>query len=160
MRLPEGLRHRIVYVCSNVIGNGRRRPVYFAAAAIEAPQPVVDARQPQDRQRQGRDEQQQPENDQADCARERRQYQPEARPGECEEKSEDDRNGGERRPQPLPQQAAARPPQCTREQTPRRLLVVWLLVQLAQKPAPPLWPRRISTTGQRNMRRTAGPRGY
>ena len=85
MRLPEGLRHRIVFVGSNVIGNGRRRPVDFPAAAIEAPQPVVDARQPQDRQRHGRDDQQQAESDKADRARERRQYQPKSRPGECEE---------------------------------------------------------------------------
>ena len=54
MRLPERLRHRIVAVGGNVVGDRRRRPVRFAAAAIEPAQPVIDARQPQDQQRQCR----------------------------------------------------------------------------------------------------------
>ena len=124
MRAPERLRHRIVLIGGDLVGDGRGRPVRLAAAAVEPAQAVRFAGQPQqqqrDRGRRGEDEEQ----DQPDGARQRRQHDPQTGPGQRQEQAERGRQRGQRRPQPLPQQTAARALQRPRQHRPPRLLAM------------------------------------
>jgi hypothetical protein len=86
------------------------------AVAIEAPQPIHAARQPYHQERRkGRGRQQEEEAD-TDGAAERRQHQPDAKPGDRQEQPDRGRERGERRPQTLPQDRQARPLQSAGQQ--------------------------------------------
>src|SRR5262245_4744140 len=116
MRLPERLRHRVISVGSDAVGNRRRRTVRFTGAAIEPPKTIVDTRQPHDQQWQSRSDNGDCEYEQADGAGQRRQCQPQTGPREGQKQSEHCCHGGESRPQPLPEETAPRARQGPRQQ--------------------------------------------
>jgi hypothetical protein len=157
MRLPERLRNGIVAVGSHGVSERRGGPMRLAGSLIDAIERVPARRHPKAEEREGGEDEQHREDRDRCRTRQRGKDEPQAGPGQREEEPEHGRHGGERRPQPLPEQAAACPLQSPGQQQPG--LVARPIVHAVQK-ALLARPGQNPSVTEATMRNRAGPRVF
>ena len=111
------MRIRIFGRRGDLVGDRGGRPMRQAGIAVEPPQAVHPARDAQHQKRRERRGGEQEEGAETDRAPDRRQPQPEAKPGDRQEQADHGGDRRQRRPQPLPEN---RPARATRAPAPAR----------------------------------------
>ena len=121
MGLPQRERIGIGRRDGEFIGDRRRRTMQNAAAAIEPAQRLGGGRHAQEGEWDHGGDSERREYEEAGRARQRRQEQPQAQPGDSEEQADDDSEPRQCRPQPFPEDAPARAAQSERRVASARL---------------------------------------